>query len=96
MPCALVFWGVCWAVVMFGGVGRDVVERPYTAGGGGCPPPPLDPPPLPMFEAEGQNFALVPSVPRAFTLQYFRPAFGGDHGGTLGGGGGSHRVLLNN
>ena len=59
----------------------DVFEWPYTAGG--APPPP--PPPLPMFEADSQNFASAPSVPRGFTLQNFRPAFGGDHRGTLGG-----------
>ena len=54
----------------------------------GVPPaaPPL-PPPLPMFEADIQTFASAPSVPRGFTLQNFRPAFGGDHRGTLGGGG---------
>ena len=67
-----------------GGGGRDVVERPYTAGGGGAPPPP---PTLPMFEADSQNFASAPSVPRGFRLQNFWPAFGGDHRGTPGGGG---------
>ena len=54
---------------------RDVLEPPYTVGGGGggTPPGPPSPPlpPLPMFEADCQNF---------------RPAFGGDHRGTLGGG----------
>ena len=70
-------------------VGSDVLERPYTAGGGGAPPPldPPPPPPLPMFEAGSQSFASAPSVPRGFTLQNFWPAFGGDHRGTLGGGG---------
>ena len=34
-----------------------------------APPPP--PPPLPMFEADGHNFASVPSVPRGFDLQKF-------------------------
>ena len=67
------------------GVARDVLERPYAAGGGVRPPGP--PPPLPMFEADSQNFASVPSVPRGFTLQILRRAFGGDHRGTLGGGG---------
>ena len=57
---------------------------------GGYPPPPLrpPPPPLPMFEADSQNFASAPSVPRGFTLQNFRPPFGGGHRGILGGGGG--------
>ena len=68
-------------------VPSDVVQRPYTAGGGGVPPPP-PPPPLPMFEADGQNFALAPSVPWGFTLHYSWPAFGGDHRGTVGGKGG--------
>ena len=45
-------------------------------------------PPLPMFEADSQIFASAPSVPRGFTLQIFRPPFGGDHRGTLGGEGG--------
>ena len=67
---------------------RDVLERLYTVGGGGVPPPPPDPPhPLPMFEADSQNFASAPSVPRGFELQNFRPAFGGGHRGTPGGGG---------
>ena len=65
---------------------RDVLERPYTVGGGSPPPPPpLDPPPLPMFEADSQIFASVLSVPRGFKLKNFRPAFGGDHRGTQGG-----------
>ena len=46
------------------------------------------PPPVPMFEADSQTFASAPSVPRGFTLQNVRPAFGGAHRGTLGGGGG--------
>ena len=71
---------------------RDVQERPYTAGGGGggVPPlwtPPSSPVPLPMPEADSQNFASAPSVPRGFGLQKFWPAFCGDHRGTLGGGG---------
>ena len=54
--------------------------------GGGTPPPPSRPftrPPVPMFEADSQNFA---SVPRGFQLRNFRPAFGGDHRRTIGGG----------
>ena len=35
----------------------DVLEHPYTVGGGGVPPPLDPPPPLPMFEADSQNFA---------------------------------------
>ena len=37
----------------------------------GCPPAPLPPPPPPllMFEADNQNFASAPSVPRGSTLQ---------------------------
>ena len=50
---------------------------------GDTPPPP----PFPMFEADSQNFASAPSVPRRFKLQNSWPAFGGDHRGTLGGGG---------
>ena len=50
-------------------------------GGGG------DPPPLLMFEADSQNFASAPSVPRGFTLQNVWPPFGGDHRGTLERGG---------
>ena len=73
------------------GVGpSDVLERPYTAGGGvphPWTPPPPPPPPLPMFEAGSQNIDSAPSVPRGFTPQHFRPAFGGGHRGTLGGGG---------
>ena len=65
-------------------VGRHVLERPYTVG---PPPPPLDPPPaLPMFEADGQNFASTPLAPGGFKLKSFGPAFGGDHRGTQGGG----------
>ena len=45
------------------------------------------PPPPPMFETDSQTFASAPLVPRGFTLKVFRPAFGGDHRGTLGGGG---------
>ena len=67
-----------------GAGGRDALERPYTVGGGGVTP---HPPPLPMFEADSQNFASAPSVPRGFTLKKFRPAFGGAQKGTLGGGG---------
>ena len=48
------------------------------------PPPPL--PPLVMFEADSQNFASAPSVPRGFKFQNLWPAFGGDHRGTIGGG----------
>ena len=55
----------------------------YSKGGGGGGTPP---PPLPMFEADSQNFASTPSAPRAFKLENFRPAFGGDHRGTQGGG----------
>ena len=35
-----------------------------------------------MFEAHSQNFA---SAPRGFKLEIFRPAFGEDHRGTIGG-----------
>ena len=42
------------------------------------------PPPVPMFEADSQNFV---SAPRGFKLKSFRPAFGGDHRRTIGGGG---------
>ena len=45
---------------------RDVLAGPYSA----VPPPP----PLPIFEADGQNFASAPLVPRGFKLQNFRPA----------------------
>ena len=38
-----------------------------------------------MFEADSQRFASAPSVPRGFTLQNFRPAFGADHRRALGG-----------
>ena len=70
-----------------GPVGSDVLERPYAAGGGrGTPPHPR--PPLPMFEADCENFASAPSVPRGFNIENVRPAFGGDHRGTLGGWGG--------
>ena len=67
----------------------DVLEPPYTAGGAGGGYPPL--PPLPMFEADSQNFS---SVPRGFTLKIFWPAFGGDHRGTLGGGRGPSQTPL--
>ena len=52
-----------------------VLERPYTVGGGGGKPPPgppsppPPPSPLPMFEADSQNCASAPSVPRGFTLK---------------------------
>ena len=52
---------------------------------GVAPPPP--PPRLPMFEADSQNFASAPSVPRGFELKNSGPGFGGDRRGTLGGGG---------
>ena len=45
------------------------------------------PSPLPMFEADSQNFASVPLAPRRFKLKNFWPTFGGDHRGTLEGGG---------
>ena len=72
------------------GPASNVLERPYSVGGGGVtprPPPPPSTPPLPMFEADSQIFASAPSVPRGFKHRNFRPAFGGDHWGTLGGGG---------
>ena len=54
-------------------------------------PSPIDPPPpppaIPMFEADSQKCASAPLVPEGFKLTNFRPAFGGDHRGTLGGGG---------
>ena len=46
---------------------RDVLERPYTGGGGGVAPA-CPPPPLPMFEADGQNFA---SALRGLRLKIF-------------------------
>ena len=70
----------CWYMW---GQSSDVLERPYTVGGGGVPPltppyppPPFGPPPplpspLVMFEADSQNFASAPSVPRGFKLQKF-------------------------
>ena len=73
-----------WAGGEGAGPSSDVFERPYTVGGrGGYPPPPLDPPsprppPLPMFEADSQNFASEPLAPRRYKLQFFWPAFGGD------------------
>ena len=70
---------------MLAPVGSDVLERPYAAGGARGTPP-LPPPPLPMFEADCENFASAPSVPRGFNIENVRPAFGGDHRGTLGGG----------
>ena len=72
----------------------DVPGRPYPAGGGGGGRAPPPSPPLPMFEADSQTFASAPSVPRGFTLQNFRPAFGGDHRGTPGGGGGPSQTPL--
>ena len=65
------------------GMGRGVVGRPCAV----APPRPPPPPPLPMFEADSQHFASAPSVPRGFTIQNVRFTFGGDHRGTLGGGG---------
>ena len=38
-----------------------------------------------MLEADSQNYASAPSVPRGFKRQNFRPAFGRDHRGTVGG-----------
>ena len=70
-----------------------MLEPPYTVGGRGVAPPaphpPLDlppPSPLPMFEADSQIFASAPAAPRGFKLNNFRPAFGGDQRGTIGGG----------
>ena len=40
-----------------------------------------------MFEADSQNFASASLAPGGLKLQNFRPAFGGDHRGTLKGGG---------
>ena len=59
---------------------RDALDRRCTTGGAGVYPPP----PLPMLEADSQNYALAPSVPRGSAPQNSRPAFGGDHRGTLG------------
>ena len=43
--------------------------------------PPLDPltppPPLPIFEADSQNFASAPSAPRGFALKTSAGAIGG-------------------
>ena len=72
------------------GYPRDGLERPCTVGGGGLPPswiPLTSPSPLPMFQADSQNFASPPSVPRGFKLKKCWPAFGRDYRGTLGGGG---------
>ena len=52
---------------------------------GGYPPPPL--PPFQCLKLTAKFFASAPSTPGGFTLQNFRPAFGGDHRGTPGGGG---------
>ena len=41
-----------------------------------------------MFEADSHIFTSAPSVPRVLKLKEFWPAFGGDHRGTLRGGGG--------
>ena len=69
--------GQQWLVTPEGGGGYPsyVLERPYTVGVGvGCPPlDPPPPPPLPIFEADRQNLASAPSVPRGFTLQNFGP-----------------------
>ena len=63
---------------------RTAVHRSRKGGG---MPPPLDrpTPPLPMFEADSQNFASAPSVPRGFGLW---PSVG-EHRRTQGGGGGA-------
>ena len=66
---------------------RPAVHRRRRGGTPPGPSPPNPPPPLRMFEADSQNFASAPSAPRGFELKSFRPAFGGDHRGTLGGGG---------
>ena len=71
------------------GGGGDGLEGPYTAGGGGVTP--LDPLPLPLpfqcLRLTAKISASAPSVPRGLRLKDFWPAFGGGHGGTLGGGG---------
>ena len=74
----------------------DVLERPYTVGRGTSPdppylpplgPPPPLPPPLVMFEAESKFLLRRLRCQEDLGLKIFRPAFGGDHRGTLGGGG---------
>ena len=72
--------------------GSDVLERPYAAGGRGRNPPP-PPSPLPMFEADSQNSASAPSVPRGFTLQMFGPPLAGTIGGPWEEGGPSQTPL---
>ena len=55
-------------------------RAPLEEGGYPPPGPPYPPPPLPMFKADSQSFASAP--------------FGGDHRGTLGGGGGPSQTPL--
>ena len=43
--------------------------------------------PFQCLRLTAKNFAAAPSVPRGFKLHIFWPAIGGDHRGTLGGGG---------
>ena len=78
--------------------GSDVSEGPYTVGGGGVPPltPPtslhLDPPPPPLpfqcLRLTAQFLLRRLRCQEDLRFKIFRPPFGGDHRGTLGGGGG--------
>ena len=79
-PPTVCVWGREWGAQ--GCIGMAVHRRRRRGS-----PPPAPRPPLPMFEADCQNFASAPSVPRGLKLQKFWPAFGGDRRGTLGGGG---------
>ena len=51
------------------------------------PPPRTPPPPLPMFEVDSQKFGFGTFGAKRIEASKFWPAFGGDHRGTLGGGG---------
>ena len=64
----------------------DVLYRPSTAGGG-PPPPPLEPPfPVP-FQCLRLTAKILIRWQEDLRCKIFRPAFGGNHRGTLGGGG---------
>ena len=70
-----------------GGGGSDVLEGPHTVGGRGVPPPPALLP-FQCLRLTAKSLLWRLRCQEDLSFKSSRPAFGGDHRGTLGGVGG--------